>query len=143
MRLGKQREAVDGTHVQPTARLEDAGSFRDDGFGIEAVLQRTERDDASKGTSGEREVLAIATHQRRADARALQATTRDDEPAECDVDADHALPAPLTREYEVGGAAAYVDPPASWRLIGRNHREPLGGARLRGQDEPREAFGLL
>src|SRR5204863_6641884 len=119
VRLGKQREAIHGAHVQSTVRLEDTRRVRDECVGVEAVLQRAEGDDAPEGPIAKGEMLAVAAHQWSAHPRALQTPTRHDEPPERDVDADHPLSASGSREHEVGGPTADVEPPTSRRLAGQ------------------------
>ena len=143
MRLGQQREAIHRADVQPTAGLEHAGRLGDERVGVAAVLERAERHDALKGSIGKREVLAIAADEWRADAGALQAAARNDEPPERDVDPDHPLPAPEARKHQIGGAATDVEPPSTRRVTGGRSREPFGGARLGRHDEPGEALRLL
>ena len=85
-----------------------------------------------KERSAKREMLAVAADERRAHAGALQPTSRNDQPSEGDVDADHALAEPAAREHEVGGAAADVEPPAT-----RRRRPPTRARATRPREVPR------
>src|SRR5439155_7770799 len=119
------RVAIDCTQVHRAARAQNACALGERAVGIQAVLDGSERHHTVERGCLEWEMFGVAAHQRRREPRALQTTTRDDEPPEGDVDANDRQSTSCAREHQVCRTTSNIEPPASPRSTRYDTSKPF------------------